>query len=180
MKDGPCSSLEEDRPAAAGAISDSPPPRAFLPAALPRRRLVACVRCPPVLWRNATLFALSLVAIAALAACGKSIVVPRSDKTLHQGAVLFNMRCSGCHTLDAAATSGSVAKRDVAHPERTDGPNFNVRRERNVQDVLFAIRNGGFSGAIMPANVVVGQDAQAVARFLVKYSGSQAKSASGP
>jgi hypothetical protein len=38
-------------------------------------------------------------------------------------------------------------------------------------DVLFAIRNGGFSGAIMPANIVVGQDAEDVADFLDKYSG---------
>ena len=29
--------------------------------------------------------------------------------------------------------------------------------------MLFAIRNGGFSGAIMPANIVVGDDAEAVA-----------------
>ena len=37
--------------------------------------------------------------------------------------------------------------------------------------MLFAIRNGGFSGAIMPANVVVGQDAEKVAEFLAKYAG---------
>ena len=38
-------------------------------------------------------------------------------------------------------------------------------------DVLFAIRNGGFSGAIMPANIVIGQDAEAVADFVAEYSG---------
>jgi hypothetical protein len=37
--------------------------------------------------------------------------------------------------------------------------------------VLFAIRNGGFSGAIMPANIVVGDDAQKVAEFLAAYAG---------
>ena len=37
--------------------------------------------------------------------------------------------------------------------------------------MLYAIRNGGFSGAIMPANIVVGQDAEAVADFLSEYSG---------
>jgi len=37
--------------------------------------------------------------------------------------------------------------------------------------VLFAIRNGGFSGAIMPANIVVGKDAERVADFLAAYSG---------
>ena len=40
--------------------------------------------------------------------------------------------------------------------ERTDGPNFNIRREC-VEHVLYAIRNGGFSGAIMPQNIVVGE-----------------------
>ena len=37
--------------------------------------------------------------------------------------------------------------------------------------MLFAIRNGGFSGAIMPANVVVGDEAEKVADFLSQYSG---------
>jgi mono/diheme cytochrome c family protein len=113
---------------------------------------------------------LCLVAATALAACGKSIKVPESQPRLHQGAVLFNLRCSGCHTLDAAATSGSKSKREVKGGERTNGPNFNVRKE-SKQDVLFAIRNGGFSGAIMPANIVVGQDAQKVAEFLAAYAG---------
>ena len=40
-------------------------------------------------------------------------------------------------------------------------------------DALFAIRNGGFSGAIMPANIVVGEDAEAVAEFLAEYSGDE-------
>ena len=94
------------------------------------------------------------------------------------GAELFNLRCGGCHTLDSAATSGSKSKREIKGGERTNGPNFNVRAERNKQDVLFAIRNGGFSGAIMPANIVVGDDAQKVAEFLVRYSGKGGQASS--
>ena len=41
--------------------------------------------------------------------------------------------------------------------------------------MLYAIRNGGFSGAIMPENVVVGEDAEDVAGFLAKYSGLEAQ-----
>src|SRR4051794_3205511 len=134
------------------------------------------VRCAPVTRRKRTI-ALCLVAVAALAACGKSIKVPESQPRLHQGAVLFNLRCSGCHTLDAAATSGSKSKREIKGGERTNGPNFNVKAEKK-QDVLFAIRNGGFSGAIMPANVVVGDDAQKVAEFLAKYAGKSGGEAS--
>ena len=40
-----------------------------------------------------------------------------------------------------------------------------------VARVLYAIRNGGFSGQIMPQNIVVGSDAKAVAQFLAKYAG---------
>ena len=41
--------------------------------------------------------------------------------------------------------------------------------------MLYAIRNGGFSGAIMPENIVVGDDAKDVAEFLAHYSGSKAE-----
>jgi cytochrome c551 len=112
-----------------------------------------------------------LAAAVGLAACGsKEIAVPESQTRLHAGAELFNLRCSGCHTLDAAATSGSKSKREIKGGERTNGPNFNTRKE-SKDDVLFAIRNGGFSGAIMPANIVVGDDAQKVAEFLEAYAG---------
>ena len=40
-----------------------------------------------------------------------------------------------------------------------------------MADVIYAIRNGGFSGAIMPQNIVVGADAQKVAAFVSKYAG---------
>jgi hypothetical protein len=86
--------------------------------------------------------------------------------------VLFNQRCSGCHTLSYAATQGSAA--NVRAREITNGPNFNVRCERPVTRVLYAIENGGFSGAVMPQNIVVGPQAQAVAQFVAKYAGRQA------
>ena len=123
--------------------------------------------------------ALCLVAAASLGACGsKEIAVSKSQTRLHDGAELFNLRCGGCHTLDAAATSGSKSKREIKGGERTNGPNFNQKRE-DKQDVLFAIRNGGFSGAIMPANVVVGDDAEKVAEFVAAYAG-KAGGSSGP
>jgi hypothetical protein len=66
----------------------------------------------------------------------------------------------------------------IKNRERVDGPNFNVRKE-DVNTVLYAIRNGGFSGAIMPENIVVGQDAQDVAAFLAKYAGAKAPKTAG-
>jgi mono/diheme cytochrome c family protein len=115
----------------------------------------------------------SLVLLAlAVAGCGGEIEVAKDDPDRH-GAELFNERCSGCHTLEVANSYGSKPEGEIAGGERTNGPNFNVRKESR-DDVLFAIRNGGFSGAIMPANIVVGEDAEAVADFLAKYSGQEA------
>lgn len=115
--------------------------------------------------------AIVCAAAALLAAgCGGDIEVSKQDQTAHNGAVLFYERCSGCHSLEAANAYGSKPEGDLRPGERTNGPNFNVRKESR-DDVLFAIRNGGFSGGIMPANIVVGDDAEAVADFLSKYSG---------
>jgi mono/diheme cytochrome c family protein len=126
-----------------------------------------------------TLAVLGCLAAAALAGgCAQGeIEVPKQQAAAHQGAELFNQHCSGCHTLEAANAYGSKPEGEIQPGERTNGPNFNVRHE-STDDALFAIRNGGFSGAIMPANVVVGRKARLVAEFLNKYSGKK-KGATG-
>jgi mono/diheme cytochrome c family protein len=121
--------------------------------------------------------ALALTA-ALSSACGTmKIKVATSDATLHRGAVLFSERCSGCHTLSYAATQGSAA--NIRTAEITNGPNLDQRCERPISRVLYAIENGGFSGAIMPQNVVVGKDAVDVAQFVSKYAGSKATKSPG-
>jgi cytochrome c551 len=116
------------------------------------------------------------VAVLAVACGSQSISVPKTSP-LREGAVLFNQRCSGCHTLSYAATQGSAS--NVRSREITNGPNFNVRCERPVTRVLYAIENGGFSGAIMPQNVVVGKQAEDVANFVATYAGRQAPRVTG-
>ena len=63
--------------------------------------------------------------------------------------------------------------------EFNNGPNFNIRCERPMTRVLYAIENGGFSGGIMPQNIVVGQQAVDVARFVATYAGRQAPKVPG-
>jgi mono/diheme cytochrome c family protein len=120
----------------------------------------------------------ALVAVAALglSACGfgeQGVSVSQNDPN-HTGAVLFATHCSGCHTLSAAGTQGTGNR-----GERTQGPNLNQRTE-TYEDALFAIQNGGFSGAIMPQNIVVGAEAEAVARFVAKYAGQDAETSPRP
>src|SRR5258705_12998516 len=109
------------------------------------------------------IFAALPVAAAVLVACGSQGVQVADNASYHNGAEIFAARCSGCHTLSAAGAQGSAT--NIKQRERTDGPNFDQRKESSVQDVVYAIRNGGFSGAIMPQNIVVGDDAQEVAKF---------------
>ena len=111
---------------------------------------------------------LAVAAILGLSACGfgeEGISVSKSEPE-YKGAQLFAANCSGCHTLSAAGAQGTGNR-----GTRTQGPNLDQRKETLVS-ALFAIENGGYSGAIMPQNIVVGDEADAVARFVAKYSGT--------
>ena len=113
-----------------------------------------------------------LACAAVFGACGtQGISVPKSSP-YHSGAVIFLDHCSGCHTLSVVGAEGSATS--IKDRVKTNGPNFNFRKE-NVEQVLYAIRNGGFSGVVMPENIVVGHQAQDVAEFLAHYSGLQAQ-----
>ena len=116
---------------------------------------------------------IALLACAVLlGACGSQGIKVAKTSPYYRGAVLFRDHCSGCHTLAVVGAQGSATT--ISNRLKTNGPNFNIRKE-NIEQVLYAIRNGGFSGAIMPENIVVGEDAQAVANFLAQYSGLQAQ-----
>ena len=129
--------------------------------------------------RPAALLALAASSIA-VSACGSAQTAGQladSNPAVERGAQIFADRgCQGCHTLDVVGAEGSATK--VRDRERVDGSNFNVRKEQ-VENVLYAIRNGGYSGAIMPENIVVGQEADDVAQFLAKYSGLEVSQQAG-
>jgi mono/diheme cytochrome c family protein len=122
------------------------------------------------------LIAAVIAAALGISACGygeEGLAVKQGNAN-YNGAVLFAQHCSGCHTLSAAGTQGSGNR-----GQRTQGPNLN-QREESYADVLFAIQNGGFSGAIMPQNIVVGEEAEKVAKFVAKYAGVDAKESPRP
>jgi mono/diheme cytochrome c family protein len=127
--------------------------------------------------RSVTAIAALSIAAAGVIGCGEEkgdqkqpgATITTVDKPYQAGAKLFVERCSGCHNLGVVGAEGGSLK--VSNRERVDGPNFNVRKE-DKESILYAIRNGGFSGAIMPQDIVVGQEAEQVADFLAKYAGN--------
>jgi mono/diheme cytochrome c family protein len=116
--------------------------------------------------------AAAAVAVAVgISACGSQGIGVATTSPYHQGAVIFLDHCSGCHTMSLVGAEGSATS--VQNRLRTNAPNFDFRKE-TVQTVLYALANGGFTGQIMPENIVVGPQAQAVAKFLAHYAGYQA------
>ena len=115
---------------------------------------------------------LALVCALTLSACGsQGISVPKTSP-YYRGAVIFRDHCSGCHTLAVVGAEGSATS--IKDRLKTNGPNFNYRKE-DYEQVMYAIHNGGFSGAIMPENIVLGTEAHEVAKFLAQYSGLKAE-----
>ncbi len=116
---------------------------------------------------------MSLLACAViLSACGSQEISVAKTSPYYRGAVIFRDHCSGCHTLATVGAEGSATS--TKNRVRTNGPNFNYRKE-DYEQVMYAIHNGGFSGAIMPENIVLGTEAHEVAKFLAKYSGLKAE-----
>jgi mono/diheme cytochrome c family protein len=128
----------------------------------------------PVMARRARRRTLAIAAAAAVlgaAGCGEQGIQLAEDEPNYQGAELFQQNCSGCHSIEAAGTQGSAT--DPNDREYVDGPNFDTRQEE-VDQVLYAIRNGGFSSGPMPQDIVVGEDAQKIAEFVAANSGGEA------
>jgi mono/diheme cytochrome c family protein len=122
------------------------------------------------------LIAAVVAAALGISACGygeQGLAVKQGNPN-YNGAVLFATHCSSCHTLKAAGTQGTGNR-----GERTQGPNLDQRQE-SYEDALYAIQNGGFSGAIMPQNIVVGKEAEEVAKFVAKYAGEEAQTTPRP
>jgi cytochrome c553 len=75
-----------------------------------------------------------------------------------QGKQLFQQNCGTCHTLADAGTAGKV------------GPNLDQVKPDKAR-VLSAIQKGGLGSGTMPANIVTGKDAQAVATYVSTVAG---------
>jgi mono/diheme cytochrome c family protein len=120
-----------------------------------------------------------LAAALAFAGCGSQGIEldPGEQADVRQGAEMFAARCSGCHTFTPAGTEGSANSPNRA--ERRDGPNLDQRKVE-YEEALYAIRNGGFSTGPMPQNIVVGKEAEKVARFIEKYSGRKTPKSIAP
>jgi mono/diheme cytochrome c family protein len=75
-----------------------------------------------------------------------------------EGKQIFTQSCGTCHTLSDAGTSGTI------------GPNLDDLAPDKAR-VQSAIENGGAGTGAMPANIVTGQEAEAVAEYVSSVAG---------
>jgi mono/diheme cytochrome c family protein len=75
-----------------------------------------------------------------------------------QGKTIFTQACGSCHTLADAGTAGKV------------GPVLDQIKPDKAR-VLKALKIGGTGSGTMPANLVTGKDAQAVATYVSSVAG---------
>lgn len=90
-----------------------------------------------------------------------SIASARLTKEQEQGRDRFRQSCASCHTLQAANARGVT------------GPNLDELGAIDEQRVLTAIRVGGSGEKRMPAGLLQGQSAAAVASYVSAVSGSR-------
>jgi mono/diheme cytochrome c family protein len=76
-----------------------------------------------------------------------------------RGKNLFKETCASCHNLDAVNARGVT------------GPDLDEIGQVTKQRVLGAIKNGGTGQGRMPAGLLQGRDAEAVASYVSKVAG---------
>ena len=84
-----------------------------------------------------------------------------ASEDLEEGRDLFRQTCASCHSLAAANARGVT------------GPNLDEAGEMTEERVLTAIRVGGTGQKRMPAGLLQGEDAEAVARYLGVVAGKK-------
>ena len=75
------------------------------------------------------------------------------------GKTLFVQSCKSCHNLDAVQATGVT------------GPDLDELGGLDRERVLNAIENGGTGQGLMPAGILQGEDAEAVAEYVSKVAG---------
>src|SRR5437764_14277812 len=104
-------------------------------------------------------------ALALFAAGGCAIKHPTAD--LVRGKQLFVAKCGSCHTLSHATTSGTVGPNldDAFRQDRADGVKSTSIQGLVSYWIQFPNANK-YSGAVMPAMLYKGQNAEDVAAYV--------------
>ena len=88
-----------------------------------------------------------------------SLAHEKPSAKLEEGKTLFRQTCASCHNLDAVNARGVT------------GPDLDEIGAVNEKRILSAVEKGGTGQGRMPAGLLAGEDAAAVAAFVAKTAG---------
>lgn len=113
-------------------------------------------------------------ALAAVAAAGCGTGGVDRDTNTSGGKALFVAKCGGCHTLADAGTTGKVGPDlDAAFaPSRKQGFSESTVRQVVIDQIHYpSPAAGNTQFPVMPADLVTGSDADAVAAYIASVAG---------
>jgi cytochrome c551 len=89
----------------------------------------------------------------------RAVAASSANAELAMGKQLFRQSCASCHSLAAVGAQGRT------------GPSLDGLGVVDERRVLNAIENGGSGQDLMPAGLLEGEEARAVARFVAANAG---------
>jgi cbb3-type cytochrome c oxidase subunit III len=124
--------------------------------------------------------ALLLVAVALLAAGCGSEGVP-SESGASQGKELFVENCGSCHVLGDAQSQGRIGPNldDAFAYVRQEGYDESTIRALVRNQIAYPVENPVTGEPGMPANIVEGEDADAVAAYVASVAGEPGAAQAG-
>jgi plastocyanin len=113
-----------------------------------------------------------LVAAAAPVLSGCASSGPESRADLVAGKQLFVQKCGACHVLNRAGTKGVTGPNldEAFHRAKLDGMDDASVRGAVYQQILNPSMPGNEGAGIMPADLVTGDDVNAVAAYVAKVA----------
>jgi cbb3-type cytochrome c oxidase subunit III len=116
---------------------------------------------------------LALTTALVAAGCGTGGIAKGGDQT--KGEQLFRAKCGGCHTLAAAGTNGAVG------PNLDDAFSSGRKQGFKSETIEQVVRQQiALAGGKMPADLVSGANADAVAAYVAAVAGVPGKGGGTP
>lgn len=123
------------------------------------------------------------ILFAALAAtgCGTPGLSEASEGDTQRGKELFVEKCGSCHVLQDAGTRGTIGPNldDAFRQSRADGLGEDTIRSVVRGQIAYPVEEPPTGATGMPADLVVGEDAESVSRYVATVAGRPGQSA-GP
>ena len=132
------------------------------------------------------LLAVPLVALALVASTGCGSVGRADASEQSRGKQLFQQKCASCHSLADAGAKGRIGP-DLdeafryARNEELEGQGFDESTIRDVvkAQIAYPVVNPATDATGMPANLVTGNDADAVATYVAAVAGVPGRQGGG-